>query len=111
MQANNKINTPRQDIDVESAQFYQFMQALKEHRSFIKNRLEQSQPKVAQLSHFPLSEQESSPFLKDLYSERSRSLHMQNNRKSEHFSHIFREDEALKNKFRLGVANRYRLKQ
>jgi uncharacterized protein YjiS (DUF1127 family) len=58
MQAVNKINRPRQDIEVESAQFHQFVQTLKEHRSLRTNRLELSQLTSAQLSHLPLSEQE-----------------------------------------------------
>jgi hypothetical protein len=68
MQTNNKIKAKAQEIDVESAQFQQFINALKEHRPIKSNK-----PKLFEINHslasHPInSEQELSPISKELFS-------------------------------------------
>lgn len=92
MQTNNKIITPGQNIEVENAQFQQFVQTLKDQRPNRSKKFADLEPNCSEISHPPISDQESLHLTKDIYSERSRSLIMQSNRKSEVTSHLFGGD-------------------
>jgi len=47
MRTNNKINTREQNIDVENAQFQQFVQKLKEQRPMRSTQLEHSEVNIS----------------------------------------------------------------